>query len=86
MVPVVIPRKGGYRAGRAARWIGSGTYGPRRRGRLPVLTVTGAGCGRLIPRAGLTINGASVAGWCVNCLTAGPPGERASETDRIRGE
>ncbi|MGH3996186.1 MAG: hypothetical protein ACRDTJ_01825 [Pseudonocardiaceae bacterium] len=30
-----------------------------------------AGCGRLIPRAGLTIDGASVAGWCVSCLTVG---------------
>ncbi|MGH3998345.1 MAG: hypothetical protein ACRDTJ_12875 [Pseudonocardiaceae bacterium] len=30
-----------------------------------------AGCGRLIPRAGLMIDGASVAGWCVSCLAAG---------------
>jgi hypothetical protein len=30
-----------------------------------------AGCGRLIPRAGLTIDGASVAGWCGSCLAVG---------------
>ncbi|MGH3935735.1 MAG: hypothetical protein ACRDS1_12300 [Pseudonocardiaceae bacterium] len=30
-----------------------------------------AGCGRLIPAVGLTINGAAVAGWCVSCLSAG---------------
>ncbi|MDQ3765504.1 MAG: hypothetical protein M3460_29915 [Actinomycetota bacterium] len=30
-----------------------------------------AGCGRLIPRAGLTIDGASVVGWCWSCLTVG---------------
>jgi hypothetical protein len=37
------------------------------------------------PRAGLTINGAPVAGG-MNCLTAGTAGKRASETDHTRGE
>lgn len=30
-----------------------------------------AGCGRLIPGAGLTIDGAAVAGWCVSCPAVG---------------
>jgi hypothetical protein len=34
-----------------------------------------AGCGRLIPHAGLTIDGVSVTGWCWNCLTAESPDE-----------
>ena len=45
-----------------------------------------ASCGRLVLRAGLTINGAPVTGWCTSCLTAGTASKRASETDRTRGK
>lgn len=65
-----------HRAERAARWTGSCICWPPLRLRLPMFQGHGrAGCGRLIPHAGLTIDGVSVTGWCWNCLTAESPDE-----------